>query len=276
MKILSTLVPCILLAASASLTHATSIPIDNYSFTSPDLPGTYHATDSSTSNYDPSQTEEEYSLVPYLGGVGDAGSAGGGGATNGFIPDWTATTDGGVAGVDNPVDNPTAGMYPGTGGSPSDGVLPGTGDGYTFGLINLSTGQDGSFTYSGSSLGNFVIGDTYTLTLSVGLRLDQPYSPSYAIELLNDGVAVSTPTYYTTTSSGTFVDLPTFTFIDTADTGAIGIEILAENNGTASFEQANFDNVRLDETPEPSTYAEILGGCVLLGLVAWNRRRFRA
>jgi len=274
MKTLLLLLPVACFGMLASPSRAQVIPVGNYSFTSPGLPGTYDASDSATSNDDPSQTEEEYSLVPDLGFPGGVGSAGGGGATNQYVPDWTTTTSGGVAGVDNPV----ASMFPGTGGSSSDGLLPGTADGYTFGFINLQgTGSTGSMTYSGPSLGNFAIGQTYTLTLAAGWRADQAAS-TYAIELLNNGVAVNTPVFYTASTQGSFADLPSLTFTDTGDTGSIGIAILAVNDGKSNtgFEQAVFDNVRLVETPEPSTYAEILGGCLLLGLVVWYQRQLRA
>jgi hypothetical protein len=246
----------------ASPSRAQVIPVGNYSFTSPGLPGT------AGTNYDASQTEEEYSLVPGLGG--QVAGPGGGGATNEAIPGWTAATSGDVAGTDNPV----AAMFAGTGGSSSDGLLPGTADGYTFALINVGAGESGSLTYSGPSLGNFTIGQTYTLTVAIGQRLDTPTSSLYTIELLNGGLLADASTA-TSAVHGTFTDL-SLSFTDLADTGTIGIELYAANSGSGNFEQASFDNVRLVETPEPSTHAEILGGCMLLGLVAWNRRRFRA
>jgi hypothetical protein len=175
-------------------------------------------------------------------------------------------------------------MYTGTGaaggtstsdGIPGDGVLPGTGDGYTMALLNLSGSSDtGTFTYSGPSLGNFVLGQSYALTVAIGWRLDEPASASYTLELLNNGTPIASTSATTASSQGSFNDL-TLNLNDSSYSGSIGLAIVASDNDN-DFEQANFDNVRLAETPEPSTYAEILGGCMLLGLIAGNRRRFRA
>jgi hypothetical protein len=258
MKIPPILVPCILLVASASLTHATSIPIGNYSFLDPSLPG-------DANNYDSSQTAEEYDLAAPAG--------------------WTVTpdADGDVYGTDNPVGS----MYAGTGGNAanggtnpgSDGLLPGTAQGYTFELMNFSSlGDATTYTYSGSSLGNFVIGQSYQLSLAIGLRMDENTegSPDYTIELTNNGAVIGSTIVTGTATKGTFTDLSSAVpWVDLSYTGAIGIVIVGTDT-SGGFQQANFDNVRLDQTPEPSTYAEILGGCMLLGLVAWNRRRFRA
>ncbi len=73
---------------------------------------------------------------------------------------------------------------------------------------------------------------------------------------------------------GTFFDLSySFTATPAEDSLPIGIQLFA-NNTSASFEQGNFDNVRLSivEVPEPSSLALIAlaGGACLLG-----RRRYR-
>jgi hypothetical protein len=241
MKTPSILVPCVLLVASVSLTHATSIPIDNYSFLSAD----------SSYNYDATQTSELDDLTA--------------------PPDWTVTPDGDgdVFGTANPVSS----MYAGTGGSGSDGVLPGTGDGYTFDLMNFgSLGATTTYTYAGSSLGNFVIGQSYQLTLAIGLRADERGngSPDYKIELLNNGSVIDSSSGLATL--GTFTNLSlTVPFTDLSYTGAIGIAIVGTDN-TGGFQQANFDNVRLVETPEPSAYAMLFGGLGMLVLIS----RFRS
>jgi hypothetical protein len=253
MKSYSLLVPCFLLVAFASTSKATQtpIPIQNYSFLSAD----------SSYNYDATQTAELDDLTA--------------------PPDWTVLPDatGDVYGTANPVGN----MYAGTGGNAanggtdpgSEGLLPGTGDGYTFDLMNLSTLADATtYTYDGSSLGKFQIGGYYELTLAIGLRSDETSegSPDYTLELLNNGVETA-ETPPTLATLGTFTDL-TLDFDNLSDTGTIGIAIIGADN-SGSFQQANFDNVRLT-VPEPSTYAEILGGCALLGLFGYNRRRLRA
>ena len=88
--------------------------------------------------------------------------------TNASPPSWTASAAGNAVGVDNPGTN----MYI----RKPDGTLPGTANGTQFGYLNLNGGNTGTFTYSGTSLGNFVAGVTYTLTVAVGQRLDHASS----------------------------------------------------------------------------------------------------
>ena len=122
---------------------------------------------------------------------------------------------------------------------------------------------------------------SYTLTVAVGNRNNQPQNPfaGYQIELLAGGVSVAIESNETAPSAlGTFADV-TLNLV-TTDTHSqlgqtLGIRLTAP--GTSNTTVVEYDNVRFTATgttvPEPST-AMAMG---LLGIVgfAGNRRRRR-
>lgn len=180
------------------------------------------------------------------------------------IPGWSANGSGGTGfGVADPSGN----NYTGANGP----VLPGTADGAQYAFLNLPSGFGNTLTYAGFSLGHFISGETYSLTVALGGRGDNGAPPNlYGITLLANGLAVGT----SATAAGiadTFFDLTyTFTASDAQNGMDIGIALSANNTGTA-FEQANFDNVRLSTTsvPEPSTI--LLSASI--GMLAFFKQR---
>ncbi len=173
--------------------------------------------------------------------------------TNSDPPSWTSSGARSTQGVDNPGTN----MY----SRAANANLPGTADSTQFAYLNLNNnGDTASFTYSGAdSLGTFVTGHTYTLTVAVGDRLDGT-PPSYSISLLSNGTPVGVPGTGVG-HSGTFYDLSeTFTATALQNGQPIGIQLTGIDN-TNGFEQPHFTNVRLTATPEPSSF--VLGGLAL-------------
>ncbi len=178
------------------------------------------------------------------------------------FPAWTGAGPG-VFGIDNP----SATMY----ARAANGPLPGTADGTQFGLLNLDiTGGTNSFTYSGSTLGNFVAGQIYMLTVAIGGRLDEAsyQNQTDSITLLANGLAVGTPGTGSPIT-GTFYDL-TETFTATAGQNGEAIGILLSAISGNGFQQANFDNVRLSIVPEPGSLT--LFGLGAIGLFLAVRR----
>ena len=158
---------------------------------------------------------------------------------SGNSPGWTWSE--GVHG--SFIADPSDGQYAGTSGDGKvNGKLPGTGDGHQYTAAGLPGDQnEGSLTYSGASLGKFVDGTRYTLTVAVGQRKDQQ-KLTYSAVLLADGepvaAVVSVPS-----KAGTFVDL---TFAHTATAADAGKEIGIRITANGSYTQAHIDNVRLD------------------------------
>ncbi len=127
-------------------------------------------------------------------------------------------------------------------------ALPGTADGAQTGYFNLRAGSSNVLTYSGSSLGRFTPGDTYTLTVALGGRRDNGLPASWiGLTLLANG-APAGPGTGAPAVAGVFFDV-SYSFTATAAEAGkdIGIQISARND-TREFQQANFDNVRLVRT----------------------------
>jgi hypothetical protein len=152
-------------------------------------------------------------------------------------------------------------------------------------------------TLTSNSLGNIAASTTYTLTVAIGA----PTTPSSLdnvsgtsgetaaqadISLLADGNVASEFTLVNSSVPvGTEADYTT-TFTTGASGGFIGDALTIQLEADKAFytvgsntfvdpgdESIMFDNVRLTETPEPSTWALMLGGAGFLVLLA--RRNFR-
>ncbi|MDA8376566.1 MAG: hypothetical protein M0Z50_05845 [Planctomycetia bacterium] len=275
-----------LIACNAAQATSVSVPVGNFSFESPAL-----VTATTGVNSGGYQTSEQYTVQSAVGG---------GHAVADPIPYWTVSEPAGNShgspsvpdsyGVDNPINSKFAGTS-GTSATQIDGLLPPTADGYQNAYVNFTaatTPYTAVFTYDPNDtatagatpmpLGNFTPGDTYTLTVAIGNRLDKTFW-SYGLTLTENGTPVGAMTTgQTTSNSGTFFDA-TYNFTAGAsDTGAIGIQIdttdgmavgATKSNGT----QASFDNVRLSyasaATPEPASLLLIIP---MLGLLALRRR----
>lgn len=120
---------------------------------------------------------------------------------------------------------------------------------------------------------------TYTLTVDVGNRLDEPYY-GYRLDLAaNNGIVNTTIARDTTSaapSPGSF-DTATLVFTPDADHSQLGNQLVILLYGfSIGDSQTCFDNVRFEATqvPEPSTIAlwSIFG--LIGGFVAWRRRKY--
>jgi hypothetical protein len=109
---------------------------------------------------------------------------------------------------------------------------------------------------------------TYTLTVLVGDRLDTAF-PGYHVQLLAGSTILSECATCVTPQNGSF-SLVTVTYSTGASDPLIGqaLSIVLGSDGL----QTNFDDVRLDAVPEPTTIAFLGSGGAVAG-VAWCRRR---
>ena len=219
-------------AAFSVSAQATPITVQNFSFEQPDL------------GHDTSTTERFVSSS---------------------VPGWSST---GSAGTGFGVADPSDRNYSGANGP----VLPGTADGAQYAFLNLPSGFGNTLTYAGSSLGNFISGVTYSLTVALGGRRDGGAPPDhYGITLLANGLAVGVSAAAAGIADNFFDLTYSFTATDAQNGMAIGIALSATNTGPR-FEQANFDNVRLSDSsvPEPATLLLLSLG--LAGMGALRRR----
>jgi hypothetical protein len=123
------------------------------------------------------------------------------------------------------------------------------------------------------------VGTTYKLSVDIGQRGD-PTAGSFggSADLLIGGTALNGGPYTTMLAGGTAPasgGWSTFTLMYTgtvADAGAsITIELKSVGVVDGVNHQGNFDNVRLDVVPEPTSF--LLIGSALLALRAFRRRR---
>ena len=136
-------------------------------------------------------------------------------------------------------------------------VLPGSAEGAQTCYLNLAAGFTNSLTYSGRSLGRFVKGQTYTLTVALGGRRDNGMpATEMSITLLANGKPAG-PGAVASPVADRFFDL-SYSFTATAAQAgqAIGIQIFAKSAG-ADFQQAHFDNVRLSTARAPARPARM-------------------
>jgi hypothetical protein len=205
---------------------------------------------------------------PSLPNSGQYIGEGAGTSTPGYpIPDWTVTSN--VEGVQN-----GEGIYGDNGSAPY---------GYNFGW------DDGTANFyqvlSGS--GSTIETGTYTLTVALGTRSGGPTAGSSLSLFTASGSSLGTLLKTTgtvgavTSGTGTFTDY-TLTYDVAVGNPYIGDTIaisLAGGNFKSGTGVGNddFDNVRLtfDPIPEPSTYALMVGGMLMLGYLV-RRRVVRA
>lgn len=165
--------------------------------------------------------------------------------------------------------------------------------GYQFAYADLAAnGGSAIFTYnpsdpntgngSGLSLGNFVPGESFYLTLGVGAGLNAT-SYSYSVTLLEslNGGSTWLPVGSTgignsaASNSGSWENAMAVFNAGPTDNGLIGIQLTFTNNGSTSTE-ADFDNVQLaiggpaqgPISPEPASM-----GLLAIGVIGLIRRR---
>jgi hypothetical protein len=113
------------------------------------------------------------------------------------------------------------------------------------------------------------LGMQYTLTVAVGYRDVGTFDfGGFRLELLAGGNVVATTGNVASTPLGTFTDSSLTYTAQAGDSGALGIRLINLGNGS-NGQIADFDNVRLDAVPEPSS--AVLAG--LAGLALFLRRR---
>lgn len=267
--LLSSVFATLLLPALAASGAAIVIPVTNGSFEKPDVLNLTAGSPTDQNALGGAQTAALYTTQTATTGAHYYGPN----SLNDPIPYWTVTTANNT-GMQYGVINPANANYLGTSGGNS-GVYSLTAstdqtfnslaalstaygyqyaDGFQTAYVNLASGASATLVYNpadpntgdpsntGQSLGNFVNGDNYSLTVAVGTPLNGG-AFHYSIELLDNGTPVATSSATSpATASGTFTQA-TINYA-AVDTGAIGIEILASDPNTASS-IADFDNVSL-------------------------------
>jgi hypothetical protein len=245
---------CLVRSAEAQI----SIPVPNSSFETPAATTAGTAGTSSGAQFDTS--ESDLSL----------------------IDDWTGT--GNVPGGSEPI------------GVVNNSVLTtaGTSDASQSAFFQVYYNGEVSTLTTNNSLGTIAPDTTYTLTVALGSEVNRTTMDGASgaptgdvaaqedISLLANGAAAATFTLVNTAVPvGTEADY-TASFTTGASGGFIGDALTIQLEADKAFypggvdpgsEEAMFDNVRLSETPEPSTWALMLGGMGFLVLLA--RRNFR-
>jgi hypothetical protein len=199
-------------------------------------------------------------------GVGSVGKFEGTGSISGVPYNDGGSFDAGIT-------NPNSVTFVRTAGN----LLPGTANS-TQALVIDGFQDEVTATYQGS-LGNYVAGDTYTLTVAIGDALNDVNSGetggTYHLDLLQNGASIPGASITGTATVGNFTDL-TLTFTAPSDvTGAIGFDLgMSSNNPFGQEQQGFFTNVRLTQSavPEPSSMAlTLVGAALMTGLVLRRR-----
>ncbi|NJM37880.1 MAG: PEP-CTERM sorting domain-containing protein [Akkermansiaceae bacterium] len=163
----------------------------------------------------------------------------GNGSFTGAVPGWTIT--GGVAGAFNPA-TPT--HFSGIGAT----------DGVQNGYANAGA------TLSQTLTALFAADTQYTLTVDVGDRRDLVF-PTYFIELFAGSTLLVQDNSSLTPNDGFLTS--TLTYLSPASHPELGQPLQIRLRSTGSgIQQVNFDNVRLDAVPEPSSLAMLAVGAM--------------
>jgi len=161
---------------------------------------------------------------------------------------WNSNANGGIF-------RPTASNYPG-------GVPDGVNIGYAGGSAVIDQLLNA----------NLTVNTTYTLSVSVGNRLDAPHNDGYSIQLLAGGAVLNGTTTLPGPAQGQFA-LATDVYTAGAGDPHLGqpLEIKLISSATG---QVSFDNVTLDASPvpEPSGLALLVavGTCVFFSRRQWS------
>jgi hypothetical protein len=160
---------------------------------------------------------------------------------------WNSNANGGIF-------RPTASNYPG-------GVPDGVNIGYAGGSAVIDQLLNA----------NLTVNTTYTLSVSVGNRLDAPHNDGYSIQLLAGGAVLNGTTTLPAPAQGQFV---LATDVYTAGSGdphlgqPLEIKLISTPTG-----QASFDNVTLDASPVPEPSALVLlaaaAACIVVIQRGW-------
>jgi hypothetical protein len=180
------------------------------------------------------------------------------------IPGWISTSSGDRAGTQNGQVN---GLYNG-----SDSGLQGE---------NFAWDDDTAPFYQIlSGPGSTIEAGTYTLTVAVGTRPGATTAGAVLSLYATDGSGLGTDDLKDNAvagvadGTGTFTDETLSLTIDPGN-AAIGqtIAIALAGGNFKGLDNDDFDNVRLtfDPAPEPSAYALMLGGALMLGLMVRRR-----
>lgn len=208
------------------------------------------------------------------GGVAD-GSA----SNPGVVPTgWTAIPNnapgGGFFGYFNPQDSGFTGTTDTN--TTTRGVIGTMSGPNVFYFGSSVTGQGIQQTLLNTS---FALNTTYALTLSVGCRNNPNVEAGITMQLYAGSTLLASNTVFNTTG-GTFTDYTLSYTSSSLNTALVGTALtisFAESDpaGSTTRIEADMDNVRVTATPvvpEPSTWAAVLAGTGLLGVMAWRRR----
>jgi hypothetical protein len=161
-------------------------------------------------------------------------------------------------------------------------------DGSYVGFVYVNGNGSAQELTSSSSLATIALNETYTLTVALGNDMTSSSNNggqlSANIALLANGSIItgaSLTGLVPTDAGGVMTDyMVSFTTTGGANAGLIGDTLkiqLGQDAGHSDYPVAEFDNVRLDGTvsavPEPSTWAMMLGGVGVLGLMIQRRRQ---
>ncbi len=209
--------------------------------------GNLSATPSNTASVTPSSGGTVPITVPNFSFENPAQSSGG--YSNNTLTSWTIGTTPG---------NDSAGVQNNT--STYFSSVP---DGSQFAYVN--TDSNGSYynasdSLTSASLGTVSGGQSYTLTVALGNRLDVNYANNgtYTISLLDGGTVLASQTYSgSSITPGTWHDLSlAYTTAANVATGNLQVQLSFATAGYTSgnaFGQGDFDNVRLTSSGTQST-----------------------
>ena len=251
MKLYSFLLPALAILVMGSL-RAAADTVPNYDFSSPDV--------TSDDPYGPSNGYGYNQTVTF----GDSTT----------ITDWTTGGNGD--------ENQSWGIINNT-VNPQYASLPAGNDQFAYeNVLDSNYGQTGDTgatdTLTSNISLNFVVGDSYDVSVGVGASAYNGHDGTYFIDLTDNGMVVASGTLDgDSIASGTFATLSLTTPYTATDTGALGI-VIGFTNTQSQFQQANFNDVTLTSSspsvPEPSSYALLgLGLAMFVFLLRLKKRQ---